>query len=144
MPSIDCFPPSAEERHPYRPRRRRNSGRRRCRLKNSNWPEGLFCDVAAKLSANHFDVPLEDLSAHTRCSRQVAQARQVAMYLSHVAFGIPLAVIATCFGRDRSTVAHACHRTEDRRDDPAFDASLLKMEFAAAIMRGLHSSEVRP
>jgi hypothetical protein len=108
-------------------------------LTTADWPEGLFCNVAAKLSADHFNVALKDLSAVTRRSPQVAHARQVAMYLAHVAFGIPLANVAACFGRDRTTVSHACHRIEDRRDDPAFDASLLKMEFAAAIMRGLHT-----
>ncbi len=113
-------------------------------LKTANWPEALFCNVAVKLSADRYEVTVEDLSAHTRRSPQVARARQVAMYLAHVAFGVPLAEVGTCFGRDRTTVSYACHRIEDRRDDPGFDADLLEMEIAAAIMRGLHTREVRP
>lgn len=141
MQSLSCSPIAPGEPHPYRPRRARHSaGKRRHRLTTKNWPEGLFCNVAAKLSADHFDVTLNDLTANTRRSPQAAQARQVAMYLAHVAFGIPLAAVGACFGRDRTTVSHACHRIEDRRDDPDFDAGLIRMELAATIMRGLHAS----
>lgn len=122
--------------------RRNLSGRSR-RLTLDNWPAGLFCNFAARLSADHFEVRLKDISSGRRCSLQVAHARQVAMYLAHVVFSISLASVAVCFGRDRSTVAYACHRIEDRRDDPAFDAILLKMELAAAVMRGFHMGEVR-
>jgi hypothetical protein len=34
------------------------------------------------------------------------------------------------FGRDRTTVAHACCVVEDRRDDPAFDRALDLLEWA--------------
>jgi chromosomal replication initiation ATPase DnaA len=37
--------------------------------------------------------------------------------------------IGPCFGRDRTTVGHACQVVEDRRDEPAFD------EFVAALER---------
>ena len=43
------------------------------------------------------------------------------MYLCHTAFERSLARVAIAFGRDRSTVAHACHAIEDRREDPHFD-----------------------
>ncbi len=43
------------------------------------------------------------------------------MYLCHVAFELSLARVAVAFGRDRSTVAHACHMIEDRRDEIRFD-----------------------
>jgi hypothetical protein len=44
-----------------------------------------------------------------RGNAQEAFARQVAMYLMHVAFEVSLARVAIAFGRDRSTVGHACH-----------------------------------
>ena len=47
--------------------------------------------------------------------------RQIAMYLSHVVLQISLTDIGIVFGRDRTTVGHACHVVEDRRDDPDFD-----------------------
>jgi chromosomal replication initiation ATPase DnaA len=58
----------------------------------------------------------------------VAFARQVAMYLTHVAFGMSLQRVAQAFSRDRSTVAYACHAIEDRRDDPHIDDMLDKLE----------------
>jgi len=39
----------------------------------------------------------------------------------HVALGMSLARVARAFGRDRPTVAYACHLIEDRRDDSDFD-----------------------
>jgi chromosomal replication initiation ATPase DnaA len=50
------------------------------------------------------------------------------MYLTHVAFGLSIQRVATAFMRDRSTVAHACHVVEDRRDDPKFDDMLDQLE----------------
>jgi chromosomal replication initiation ATPase DnaA len=41
-----------------------------------------------------------------------------------------LARVAIAFDRDRSTVAHACHIIEDRRDDPEFDAWIESLEDA--------------
>lgn len=66
----------------------------------------------------------------SRGSADAAFARQMAMYLCHVGFGISISRVALAFGRDRSTVAHACHLVEDRRDDPAFDQLLCALEQA--------------
>ncbi|RYE11212.1 MAG: chromosomal replication initiator DnaA [Hyphomicrobiales bacterium] len=46
-----------------------------------------------------------------------ASARFLAMYLVHVVLGRPQEIVGELFGRDRSTVAHACQRLEDLRDD---------------------------
>ncbi len=62
---------------------------------------------------------------------EAAFARQIAMYLAHVAFEMSLARVAAAFRRDRSTVAHACHRVEDKRDEAWFDAWLEALEMAA-------------
>ena len=61
--------------------------------------------------------------------RQVCHVRQIAMYVCHVALRISMSDIGDAFGRDRTTVGHACHVVEDRRDDPAFD------DFVAAVER---------
>jgi chromosomal replication initiation ATPase DnaA len=63
----------------------------------------------------------ENLISEGRGGAKAAFARQVAMYLTHVAFGMSLQRVGTAFARDRSTVAYACHQMEDRRDDNAFD-----------------------
>ena len=54
--------------------------------------------------------------------------RQVAMYLCYTGFELSLARVAAAFDRDRSTVSYACHRIEDRRDEPAFDRWIDSME----------------
>jgi len=63
-----------------------------------------------------------------RGTADVAFARQVAMYAVYVGVGISLARVANAFGRDRSTVAYACHQIEDRRDNPEFDTWLEALE----------------
>ncbi len=75
-----------------------------------------------------FRQPLEEIAAPTRRSKDAALARQTAMYLSHIAFGMSLARVAAAFHRDRTTVSHACHVIEDRREDPRFDAHLDRLE----------------
>ena len=76
-----------------------------------------------------FGVRSEDLNRMTRGRANVALARQVAMYLAHVACGLSLTDTGRLFGRDRTTVAHACGVIEDRRDDPAFDRALDLLEW---------------
>jgi chromosomal replication initiation ATPase DnaA len=82
-------------------------------------------------------VPVRHLRAATRGGRPVALARQTAMYLAHVGFGFSLTRIGICFGRDRTTVRHACERIEDRRDDPALEFGLdaLQAALQAAMLR---------
>lgn len=84
--------------------------------------------------AYSFAVPVEEIAAATRRDARAALGRQVSMYLSHVAFELSLARVGAAFGRDRSTVAHACHRIEDRRDDPAFDDRLDQLEHSLRAM----------
>lgn len=64
---------------------------------------------------------LADMISDTRGPQRTCTARQLAMYLTYTAFEMSLSRCAYAFGRDRSTVAHACHAVEDRRDDAVFD-----------------------
>ncbi len=77
--------------------------------------------LAASVAAYALKVGHSEIVEGARGSAQVAFARHVAMYLCHVAFELSLARVAVAFGRDRSTVAHACHTIEDRRDEAQFD-----------------------
>jgi hypothetical protein len=54
----------------------------------------------------------------------ISLARQTAMYLAHVAFRLSFTQVGHLFGRDRTTVAHACGVVEDLRDDQAIDRAL--------------------
>ena len=50
------------------------------------------------------------------------------MYLCHVVCDMSLRDVATEFGRDRTTVSHACHAIEDRRECPIFDRQVEHLE----------------
>ncbi len=60
----------------------------------------------------------------------VALARQTAMYLAHVTFGLTYSEVGRLFCRDRTTVAHACSAIEGLRDDPCMDRTLSTLENA--------------
>ncbi|RYE35371.1 MAG: chromosomal replication initiator DnaA [Hyphomicrobiales bacterium] len=92
-------------------------------------------------------IPVAGLRAASRGRKSIALARQTAMYLAHVAFGLSLTRVGICFGRDRTTVRHACALIEDRRDDPALEFGLAALE--AALLTTMtrlieEPAEVRP
>jgi hypothetical protein len=79
-------------------------------------------------------------------ARAAAFARQIAMYLAHVGFGLSMAEVGRAFERDRTTVLHACHLIEDRRDDVRFDQLLDHLEQAALALRaarGINRQDLR-
>lgn len=88
--------------------------------------------AAAELSANivsyALGVPPEGIVDDARGCSKTAYARQLAMYLCHVSFELSLSRVAVAFGRDRSTVAHACHAIEDRREEDQFDLWISSLE----------------
>jgi len=88
-----------------------------------------------------FDVAADDFAAVNRGVARTAQARQVAMYLAHVAWPITLTDVGRMFGRDRTTVAHACAVVEDERDDPSFDRALDLLEWAVTAMARRRAGE---
>lgn len=83
-----------------------------------------------ELVARARQVPAELLLHHSRCRADVAAARQLAMYLMHVSLQRNYARVGRFFGRDRTTVAHACAQIEDLRDDPAVEAEVAALEAA--------------
>lgn len=93
--------------------------------------------LAAGLVSYALRLPLQEILETRRGSAQAAQARQISMYVVYVGFGISLARVAAAFNRDRSTVSHACHIVEDRRDDVSFDAWLEELELTLRRASGL-------
>lgn len=69
--------------------------------------------------------------------RYACHVRQIAMYVCHVSLRISMSDIGNAFGRDRTTVGHACHVVEDRRDDAAFDDFVSAVERIATAVFGL-------
>jgi hypothetical protein len=102
------------------------------------------CNLVALTTAAAFAIPVGELTAGTRRASYIAFARQSAMYLAHVAFGLSYSEIGRAFGRDRTTAAHACRLVEDRRDDPAVDGVLGSLEIACCGLRRRLDAAVRP
>lgn len=91
-------------------------------------PGVCACNAVIALIANEKAVPIRLLTHPSRCRLDTARARQLAMYLAHVVLGCSLSEIGDVFGRDRTTVSHACAVIEDLRDDAAFDAEVAGLE----------------
>lgn len=90
-------------------------------------------EVAIALAAGACGARLESVTQGRRDFRS-AFARQVAMYLASVGFGMSLGRVARAFGRDRSTVRHACQVMEERRENPNFDQWMDALEASVAHM----------
>jgi chromosomal replication initiation ATPase DnaA len=73
-------------------------------------------------------ISLRDLLQGTRGSGSAAQTRQLAMYLVHVLLRRPQEVVGELFGRDRTTVSHACALIESLRDDAALEREIQRIE----------------
>jgi hypothetical protein len=90
--------------------------------RNVTFVDILRCRVTWRLVAELFAAACErDLPEGAARRRPRCHMRQIAMYLSHVVLSVPYQTIATAFGRDRTTVMHACSVVEDRRDDAGYD-----------------------
>lgn len=111
------------------------------RPRNRRRQSPMIRDAAADLRhlleetvARVFDVHLDLLRLPTRGRAKVAMARQVAMYLAHVACGLNLTEAGELFGRDRTTAAHACQVVEGRRDNADFDRALQLLENVTKVL----------
>ena len=99
-------------------------------LQNMEWENIARVSRTAEAVARVFDIAMSEIMALTRRRANVAFARQNAMYLCHVAFGMSFADIGRHFGRDRTTVSHACRLIEDARDLASLDVMLDRLEFS--------------
>ncbi|OCX15156.1 chromosomal replication initiator DnaA [Mesorhizobium hungaricum] len=80
------------------------------------------------MTAALFSVSSRELRKAQRTSAPVTRVRQIAMYVAHVVLQFTQGEIGRAFGRDRTTVVHACHLIEDMRDDAEFDHLVLVVE----------------
>jgi hypothetical protein len=84
-------------------------------------PIRAVCRIVGHVTSEMAALVSTRVQLHSNRRRLLCHVRQIAMYVCHVALRIPLQDIGQAFGRDRTTVGHACHVVEDRRDDAAFD-----------------------
>lgn len=89
-----------------------------------------LCRSIEAIVSTALGIGLAELRANQRGRAAAAFARQTAMYLAHVHFGLTLSQVGRNFGRDRTTVAYACARIEDSRDDPRVESVLACLEAA--------------
>ncbi len=110
MPTTQCLSSSAIPPHTKLPTR----------------SHAALCGAAAAAS---LAIPGDKIAARGKPQR-VARARQIAIYLAHVGFGLNYTHLSEAFGRDRTTIRHACFRIEDARDDLRLDRALDCLEGA--------------
>ncbi|TCU19296.1 helix-turn-helix domain-containing protein [Rhizobium sullae] len=96
-------------------------------------PVSAVCRIAMEVTAEMVMLVGGRLLERRDRRRMLCHARQIAMYVCHVALQIPFDDIAGALGRSCSTVGHACQTVEERREDPAFD------DFVAAVERTANS-----
>ena len=89
------------------------------------------CECMTDIAAALFNVSGRELRDSARSSNAVSRVRQIAMYVAHVALGLTMNEVGRGFGRDRTTVLHACHLIEDMREDDEFDAIVAMVERVA-------------
>jgi len=114
---MDIIEPYYAPNHVYKPRRANIQ------------PEDVCLVVESVVSAS-YRIPVALLHAPSRCIAPIAFARQIAMYISHVWLGLSLTEVGRYFGRDRTTVAHACGLVEDRRENRNTDRMISSIETA--------------
>lgn len=89
----------------------------------------------SRVVASIYEVDTTLLLAPNRGNASVALARQIAMYLAHVSCGLTLTEVGRQFGRDRTTVAHACEVVEELRENLAFDRMIELLELSVLVLK---------
>ena len=90
-----------------------------------------ICECLIDIAAAYFSVSSKELRSTRRSSMAASRIRQIAMYIAHVVLRMTQAEVGRGFGRDRTTVTHACQVVEDMRDDMEFDRVVLTLELIA-------------
>lgn len=91
-------------------------------------PPGVACRIVRQLVLEMTAMASERPLWRRDGRRSTCHVRQIAMYVCHVVLQLSLSDIGAAFGRDRTTVGHACNVVEDRRDDASFDAFVASIE----------------
>lgn len=93
---------------------------------------GEICECVMDIVAALFGVSGRELRAPGRAATGITRVRQIGMYVAHVILGLNMTEIGRGFGRDRTTVQHACHLIEDMRDEEEFDRIVIMAEQVTA------------
>lgn len=83
------------------------------------------------------NIPRKALLQANRGTAEISLARQTAMYLMHTVLSRSYHDVSDYFGRDRTTVSHACRLVEDLRDDSEYEKQVTQMEELLTTSRAL-------
>ena len=87
----------------------------------------LQIGIAQAVTAHAYGIRLDSLLRRD-ADDTVQRARQVAMYLAHIVLRLGHRECARGFERDHKTVANACRRVEEARENPDFDRTVQWLE----------------
>lgn len=90
-----------------------------------------ICECLIDIVSALFSVSSKELRKPGRTADSISRVRQIAMYVAHVVLRLTQSEVGRGFGRDRTTVIHACHTIEDLRDDAEFDRVVSMVECIA-------------
>jgi chromosomal replication initiation ATPase DnaA len=90
------------------------------------------CECLIDIVAALFSVSSKELRKPGRTTLPVSRVRQIAMYVAHVVLRMTMSEVGAGFGRDRTTVLHACQVIEDLRDEAEFDRLVMVVERVAS------------
>jgi hypothetical protein len=91
-----------------------------------------ICECLIDIASALFSVPSKELRKPGRTAISVSRVRQIAMYVAHVVLRLTMSEVGVGFGRDRTTVHHACQVVEDMRDEAEFDRMVQVIERIAS------------
>ncbi len=76
----------------------------------------ITVELIQKAVGEYFGVKTQDIKAKKR-TKEIANARQIAMYLTKLHTQLSLSEIGRCFGgKDHATVIYACKQIEEKRE----------------------------
>lgn len=101
------------------------------------------CRLVESAIGSALKISLHSLRQHNRGIQAIAFARQTAFYLAHIVFGMTYTSVGLAFGRDRTTIRHACHLLEDKRDQPFHDFILSALQWGINAQNQLTQNEMR-
>ena len=90
------------------------------------------CECMIDMASALFSLPIKELRGAGRSTLPVSRFRLIAMYVAHVVLRLTMADVGRGFGRDRTTVLHACQLVEDLRDDAEYDRVVSMFERVAS------------
>jgi len=104
-----------------------------------------LCDNLIDITSALFGISSKELRqmGPGRPCLEVARIRQLAMYVAHVTLHLSMKEVGVGFGRDRTTVLHACQLIEDLRDDVEFDRMVVMTERIASAAFRAHLEMIR-